>query len=317
MAAAGLRHRLIDHTPWAIIDIETTGLRPPHDRIVELAVVRIEPDGLPRLAMDTLVNPQRRMSATDIHGITDSDVAGAPTFRELAEEVAACVSGCIVAAYNVYFDLPFIHSELQASGIKVELPHVCLMYLRPMLGLGSKCSLIDACAAHSVSIKNAHCAAGDAHAAAELARIYLAEVRRAGVRTFHELAGSHGYAFLSSLDLNPLAHKTPCQKPRCVSRLSQPPAARSRAMRPLAEYWSALCTVLMDLVVDAGELQRLAALQTELRLTHDQVRALHARAFSNIVGQFLDDSAISDKEAIRLHRLWKCLETLGWAPGQA
>ena len=69
------------------MDIETTGLYPGGDRIVELAVVRIEPNEAPRLVLDTLVNPKRRVAATEIHGITDADVADAPPFEEIAGNV--------------------------------------------------------------------------------------------------------------------------------------------------------------------------------------------------------------------------------------
>jgi DNA polymerase III epsilon subunit-like protein len=71
----------IDDTPIAIIDFETTGLIAGADRVVEVSVVRVDPGEEPRLVLDTLINPQRHVSATEIHGITDADVADAPYFQ--------------------------------------------------------------------------------------------------------------------------------------------------------------------------------------------------------------------------------------------
>src|SRR5437899_8402986 len=95
----------IAETPVAVLDFETTGLSPGRDRVVEVAVVRVEPGQPPRLVLDTLVNPRRRMACTEIHGITDADVADAPEFAEIADDLQAAIGGCALAAYNVYFDL--------------------------------------------------------------------------------------------------------------------------------------------------------------------------------------------------------------------
>src|SRR5439155_9599344 len=72
----------------AVVDIETTGLHAGADRIVEISVVRIEPGAEPTLALDTLVNPGRRVAATEIHGINDADVIDAPRFEVIAGELA-------------------------------------------------------------------------------------------------------------------------------------------------------------------------------------------------------------------------------------
>ena len=51
--------------------------------------------------LDTLVNPRRAIAATEIHGITDDDVADAPEFGDIASDLVAAISDCVVAAYNV------------------------------------------------------------------------------------------------------------------------------------------------------------------------------------------------------------------------
>lgn len=71
----GIAKRRIEETPVAVIDFETTGLTPGYDRVVEVSVVRVDPGERPKLVYDTLVNPARPMAATEIHGISDADVA--------------------------------------------------------------------------------------------------------------------------------------------------------------------------------------------------------------------------------------------------
>ena len=109
---------------YTVIDVETTGLFPEmHDRIVEIGVVYLSHDGQIQDHWTTLVNPERDVGPTRIHGITPSDVVGAPTFAELAPYVLRAVSGRIVVAHNADFDLRFLAHELQelAEGEAVEI----------------------------------------------------------------------------------------------------------------------------------------------------------------------------------------------------
>ena len=87
-------------TPIAVFDLETTGLNPGYDRVIEVSVIRIDPGRGPRLVLDALVNPRRRVAATEIHSITGADVAGAPEFGEIAGDLLGAISGCVLTAYN-------------------------------------------------------------------------------------------------------------------------------------------------------------------------------------------------------------------------
>ncbi|MFO7619932.1 MAG: 3'-5' exonuclease [Bacteroidales bacterium] len=99
--------------PIAFIDLETTGISVSTDRIVELSVLKISPGGREEW-MTTLVNPEMPVppKSTAIHGITDEDVAGAPTFREVAAKLAMFLEGCDLAGYNaIKFDIPLLAEE--------------------------------------------------------------------------------------------------------------------------------------------------------------------------------------------------------------
>jgi DNA polymerase III epsilon subunit-like protein len=211
----------IDQTPVAILDFETTGLSPGRDRVVEVAVVRVEPGREPQLVLDSLVNPRRRMACTEIHGITDADVADAPEFGEIADDVLAAIGGCALAAYNVYFDMKFLTHELERAGRDGTAPHFCLMYLRPMLELGPRCTLGDACQEHGISMGDQHHAAADAMPEAALYRFYQSIFRERQIRTFGELAELRRYRFCESFEfeLPPRGARPSCRrlKPRSAS----------------------------------------------------------------------------------------------------
>jgi DNA polymerase-3 subunit epsilon len=205
----GLFGRPIADTPVAVLDFETTGMMAGPDRVVEISVVRVEPGGGPELVLDTLVNPNRRMGCTYVHGITDRDVTDAPRFEQIAGALLRAVAGCVVAAYNASFDVRFLEWELASVGVEHPFPHLCLMYLRPMLGLGKHCKLAAACWAHGVPLANAHTAAADALAAAGLWTHYRSEITARNIRTFAELAAVKRYKFTGSFGRHPYAGPVP------------------------------------------------------------------------------------------------------------
>jgi DNA polymerase-3 subunit epsilon len=105
--------------PIAFIDIETTGINVSTDRIVEISVLKINPNGKEEW-MTTRVNPEIPipLKSTVIHGITDKDVADAPTFKEIAKNLTAFLEGTDLAGYNaIKFDIPVIAEEFLRANI--------------------------------------------------------------------------------------------------------------------------------------------------------------------------------------------------------
>ncbi len=105
--------------PLAGIDLETTGVDSEIDRIVEIAVVKLMPDGT-RAGKVRRLNPGMPIppEASAIHGITDADVAGEPTFPQVAKSLAEYLSGCDVAGYNARsFDVPMLRAAFAREGI--------------------------------------------------------------------------------------------------------------------------------------------------------------------------------------------------------
>jgi len=111
-----------DDMPWetkayAAIDVETTGLNPLLDHVVEIAIVHFAFDSEGALKEESryssLINPGILIPSkvSKIHGITDSDVAQAPTFRQIMNEVNLLCEGRVIAGHNVIFDVGFVEQE--------------------------------------------------------------------------------------------------------------------------------------------------------------------------------------------------------------
>lgn len=108
--------------PLAVIDLETTGVNLSADRIVEIAIVKIQPDGT-RLVKRKLLNPEIPISATsaELHGITNEMVKDAPTFRQVANEIRQFLENCDLAGYNSNrFDIPLLAEEFLRVGLDFD-----------------------------------------------------------------------------------------------------------------------------------------------------------------------------------------------------
>jgi DNA polymerase-3 subunit epsilon len=106
--------------PIAFIDIETTGTNPNSDRVVELSILRIQPDGKEEYKSHR-VNPGMPIpaEATAVHSITDADVTNLPMFRQYAKSVRDFLDGCDIAGFNVIkFDLPCLEAEFARAGVE-------------------------------------------------------------------------------------------------------------------------------------------------------------------------------------------------------
>ncbi len=113
----GRRLRL--RRPVAAIDLETTGIFIDLDRIVEIGIVRVSPDG-PREEFHQRINPEMKIppEATAVHKIGDSDVASQPAFKEIAGKLAAFLEGCDLTGFNLRsFDLPVLGKEFERAGV--------------------------------------------------------------------------------------------------------------------------------------------------------------------------------------------------------
>ena len=114
---------LVLEKPLAIIDLETTGTDPQTDRIVEIGILKVLPDGkrsrhIQRLNPGVPIPP----AATEVHGITDEDVGNQPLFAGVAADLLTFLDGCDLAGFNLKrFDLRVLHAEFVRVGLLLNL----------------------------------------------------------------------------------------------------------------------------------------------------------------------------------------------------
>jgi len=108
--------------PLVFLDLETTGLSTSHDRIIELAIIKLTPRGdvLERVRR---FNPGMPIpaEATAVHGITDDDVRDEATFAQRARALATLLDGCDLAGFNIRrFDVPMLTTEFRRAGVEFD-----------------------------------------------------------------------------------------------------------------------------------------------------------------------------------------------------
>jgi DNA polymerase-3 subunit epsilon len=109
--------------PIAFIDLETTGINISTDRIVEIAIVKISPDGS-KLVKRKIINPTIPIpqGATDVHGITNEMVKDAPTFKQASNEIKQFIEGCDIGGYNSNrFDIPMLVEEFLRCELNIDI----------------------------------------------------------------------------------------------------------------------------------------------------------------------------------------------------
>lgn len=319
--------------PFSVIDFETTGLSAKSGaRVVEVAVARVDPGNEPRLVLDTLVDPDGPVLCTSIHGITDDDVLGAPSFSELVCEIVLALDGSLVGAFNASFDMAFLSAEAAFARRTASLrspPHVCLMWLRPLLGISKRCSLDMACEQHGLRAVS-HRAAEDALACAYMWQHYVDAAERKGIRTTEDLSRAGSHRYLQTLSSPPYcrddfaamgARKSgTALKPRSTPVMSPAHAvSQGRGMAHARDrvrvYWHALIDALTDGLISVEEQASLQKVRANLGLRIEEVRAAHARLFADRLREYAEDDEVSKGEAAKLSDLRMALQQLGWAPG--
>jgi DNA polymerase-3 subunit epsilon len=165
-----------------IFDLETTGLDPEQDRIVQLAAVRYEPERDEPQVMNLTFNPTIPIppSVAEIHGIRDEDVAACPTFAKCADDVALFFRGSDLGGFNVFeYDLPLLQAELRRYDVpELELDGIDIVDALALFRLKEPRTLSAALAFYC----------GQAH---DVAHEALADVR-AAVRVLEAQLGKYG-----------------------------------------------------------------------------------------------------------------------------
>ncbi len=115
--------------PIIFFDLETTGINLMSDRIVEISLIKVMPNG-EEIEKTRRINPGIPIpeEASKVHGIYDEDVASCPSFKQVAKDLANIFTGCDIAGFNSNrFDVPMLDQELRRAGIKFDFSKACFI----------------------------------------------------------------------------------------------------------------------------------------------------------------------------------------------
>jgi DNA polymerase-3 subunit epsilon len=292
----------------AVVDVETTGLFPRSNRIIEIAVVRTRLGTGEQRTYSTLVNPNRDVGPTRIHGIRARDVVGAPRFDEVAGDVFAMLSGAVVVGHNVAFDKAFLTSEFDRLGDQgsLGLP-LCTMRLGRHLDIESDGRSLSAyCEALRIPRVHAHAAEHDAAATTSLLQAFVTLAKRKRIRALQDLDFDVAPVDASGRPALPASGRV---HRRGAAAAAQPPqsylAQLVRRVGPgavtaqspqITSYFELLDRVLEDEIVTETEADGLRELIEMSGLSLAAVRNAHRRYLEALAVAALKDAVVTANE---------------------
>lgn len=186
--------QLLLKRPIIFFDLETTGIDAVKDRIIELALVKLLPNGS-REKYVKRVNPGMPIpaSSTAIHGITDEDVKDCPTFKQIAKDIYEWMKGCDLGGYaSSKFDIPMLAEELLRAGVNVDFTERNMIDVQQIF---FKMEARTLSAAYNFycnkTLENAHSAEADILATIEVLEAQLDRYNNLGqdVKALHDFTG--------------------------------------------------------------------------------------------------------------------------------
>jgi DNA polymerase-3 subunit epsilon len=309
----------LGETPFVVIDLETTGVYTGgHDRVIEVAALRVTPDGRIEEEYATLVNPRRDIGRADIHGITAGQLQHAPDFAEVAGDVGDRLNGGIVVGHNLRFDLGFLRSEFARLGVTLPaFPCLCTMHLAYRASESPSRRLSDCCAAVGIAHDDPHTALGDAYATAALVAHYVGAAHRAGACTLCDLGCEEEtmpeptwHPFTPSgraVRRQEAAAKQTETRGYLSQLVARLPGTEGTSARE-AEYLCLLDRVLEDRVLTPDESQSLFAAAEEWGMGRNDVDGAHQAYLWALARQAKADGVVTDVER---HDLVTVCELLG------
>lgn len=157
--------------PIIFFDLETTGTSVTADRIVEISMIKVMPNGEER-TRTLRINPEMHIpeESTAIHHITDADVADKPTFKQIAKDLAKSFEGCDVAGYNSNkFDLPMLSEEFNRAGVDFDFSRAKMVDVQTIFHKKEQRTLVAAYRFYcDRNLEEAHSANADTRATYEV-----------------------------------------------------------------------------------------------------------------------------------------------------
>ena len=310
-AEPGMRGRLFQYggdgpgfeidAPYAIIDVETTGFSPRNgDRVVEIAVARVDPSGRIEDEYSTLLDPGRDVGPIFVHGISNSEVRDAPRFDEIAGELLDRMDGAVVVAHNAVFEERFLAAEFERAGIALPLnPALCSLWLARRTMRTPNHKLTTLARAAGLSTIDAHAALSDVRSVAAL----LPQMLRAYGEPVRYLSGLRSLPAVDC-DVRPKTRAVELRRGTdgwMTSLMQRLPMSAAEASDVGAQrYVDALADALEDGRIVGGEAQALALLAGSAGLGAAQVEGLHRRYLDFMRQAALADAILTTAELRKL-----------------
>lgn len=286
---------------FVVVDVETTGVFPKRDRVLEIAIISCTPDLVIEDVYTTLINPERDLGATHVHQITAAMLRDAPKFHEVAGDILNRIGRRAVIGHNVRFDVSLLSGEYERMGLDVPAPaELCTMKMSYKLGPAQR-KLISCCEHFGIAHARQHSAVDDAHAALSLVRAYRDEAAKQGKCFIADLA-----AFLPGDGA--VLEDVPKGSGKVFTRIqyegNPKPSYLQRLLERLpdtggletAAYCHALDRVLEDRRVTLEEMEELQSLAMEASLSRAAVTEAHRDYLRGLVLIALADDVITDGE---------------------
>jgi DNA polymerase-3 subunit epsilon len=293
-----------DPESLVVVDCETTGFHPSaNHRIIELALVELDPSWEPANTWCSLLQPDRDLGATEVHRIRGRDLLEAPRFEDVLGDVLDRLAGRMVVAHNARFDGAFLEHELARAGIEAApLPVICTMELAARLRIGgARRGLSDCCAAIGAPSGESHTAEADAVACAAI----LADFVQA--RGHAELTAYVRGRTRPAAKWPRSERRAPCKSRSRSDQAPSEPAFLETLVQTArtsdgeqtdagASYLAVLDSALEDRRLTPGERSELADAARLCELGRDEVRRLHRHYLENLVAAALRDGVVTERE---------------------
>ncbi len=190
---AGVLESRLEDLTYVVFDTETTGLTPSNDEIVQIAAVRIvNGRRVRREVFDTLVDPQRPIpqSSTEVHGITEDMIKGAPTITEAGKRFHDFARGAVLVAHNAPFDMEFLRRHEKGIGVRFDHPVLDTVLLSAVVFGQLEQHSLDALTARlgiTIPEEARHTALGDTVATADAFLKLLPMLQARGLHSFGDV----------------------------------------------------------------------------------------------------------------------------------
>lgn len=305
---------------FAVLDFETTGFS-RHDRVIEIGVVLLDANCRVERTWQTLVQPNRGFDNSDVHGITPTNLVGAPTFEHVARRFAEVLNGRVIVAHNASFEYNFLTNEFGRLGIELADGNWLLdtMVLARQFMPGQPVSLKNVLSIIGIENRAAHTALADAEATAavlqrfvqarpdivdyaeplyfvpaQLAQLRISDVpllERNNVRATGDVAAAGTAA--DSTATGTAADQQTSEKQWLQELAQHVPRTGDEASD---KYIGFLVQAMVDGRLDMRELSKLHGIAAEHGLSADDVNMLHEQYLQQLIVQAWADSVVTEQE---------------------